>query len=108
VTEYYSKNGRHFIENVVSATNLANNLAAVDMESIQQLTDTGGKHWRFGVEYKNTNQFTSRTIKIQKPEVITYRQTGLNATEWREKLGLESLQPYLLRLHVPHLIISKL
>jgi hypothetical protein len=40
----------NFVDNVVSATNLANNLIMVNMESIQRLTDTNSEYLRFGVE----------------------------------------------------------
>ena len=40
VTEYYSRLIDNFVDNVVSATNLANNLVMVNMETIQQLTDS--------------------------------------------------------------------
>ena len=50
VTEYYSKMVDNFVDNVVSATNLANNLVMVNMESIQRLTDSSRDYWRVGVE----------------------------------------------------------
>ena len=50
MTEYYSKMVDNFVDNVVSATNLANNLVMVNMESIQQLTDSSRDYWRVGVE----------------------------------------------------------
>ena len=40
VTEYYSRLIDNFVDNVVSATNLANNLVMVNMESIQRFTDS--------------------------------------------------------------------
>jgi hypothetical protein len=40
----------NFVDNVVSATNLANNLIMVNMESIQRLTDSSGEFFRIGVE----------------------------------------------------------
>ena len=46
VTEYYSRMVDNFVDNVISATNLANNLAMVNMENIQQLTDTSRAFWR--------------------------------------------------------------
>lgn len=39
VTEYYSILVDNFVDNTVSATNLANNLALINMENIQQLTE---------------------------------------------------------------------
>lgn len=50
VTECYSRMVDNFVDNVISATNLANNLAMVNMENIQQLTDTSRAFWRVGVE----------------------------------------------------------
>ena len=40
----------NFVDNAVSATNLANNLVMVNMESIQRLTDSSRDYWRVGVE----------------------------------------------------------
>src|SRR5580765_1700409 len=50
VTEYYSKMVDNFIDNTVSATNLANNLVMINTESIQRLTDSNREYWRVGVE----------------------------------------------------------
>ena len=50
VTEYYSRMVDNFVENAISATDLANNLAMLNMETIQQLTDTSRAFWRIGVE----------------------------------------------------------
>jgi hypothetical protein len=50
VTEYYSRTVDNFVDNVISATNLANNLAIVNMESIQRLADSTREYWRVGVE----------------------------------------------------------
>ena len=50
VTEYYSRWVDNFVDYVVSATNLANNLVMVNMESIQRLTDSTREYWRVGVE----------------------------------------------------------
>lgn len=50
VTEYYSRMVDNFVDNAISATNLANNLAMVNMETIQQLTDSSRTFWRTGVE----------------------------------------------------------
>jgi hypothetical protein len=50
VTEYYSRMVDNFIDNVVSATNLANNLVMVNMESIQRLTDSSRDYWKVGVD----------------------------------------------------------
>ena len=60
VTEYYSRMVDNFVDNVVSATNLANNLVMVNMESIQRLTDSSREYWRVGVE--NTKAI-SRSIR---------------------------------------------
>ena len=54
VTEYYSRMVDNFVDNVVSATNLANNLVMVNMESIQRLTDSSRDYWRVGVESART------------------------------------------------------
>ena len=50
VTEYYSRMVDNFVENVISATNLVNNLAIVNMENIQRLADSTRQYWRVGVE----------------------------------------------------------
>ena len=50
MTEYYSRMVDNFVEYVVSATNLVNNLVMVNMESIQRLTDSSKEYWRVGVE----------------------------------------------------------
>jgi len=49
VTEYYSRIVDNFVDNAVSATNLANNLVMVNMESIQRLADNSREYWRIGV-----------------------------------------------------------
>jgi len=50
VTEYYGRMVDNFVDNVVSASNLANTLVMVNMESIQRLTDTNREYCRVGVE----------------------------------------------------------
>ena len=50
VTEYYSRMVDGYVDNVISATNLVNNLVIVNMESIQRLTDSTKDYWRVGVE----------------------------------------------------------
>lgn len=50
MTDYYSRLVDNFVDNVVSVTNLANNLGMVNMESIQRLTDSSRDYWRVGVE----------------------------------------------------------
>ena len=50
VTEYYSRMVDNFVDNVVSATNLANNLVMINTESIQRLADSNREYWRVGVE----------------------------------------------------------
>lgn len=50
VTEYYSRMVDNFVDNAISATNLANNLVMVSMEGIQQLADANREFWRVGVE----------------------------------------------------------
>jgi len=54
VTEYYSRVVDNFVDTAISATNLANNLAMVNMETIQQLTDGSRAFWRTGVENVRT------------------------------------------------------
>jgi hypothetical protein len=54
VTEYYSRIVDNFVDNAVSATNLANNLAMVNLESVQHLTDTNREYWRVGVQNAKT------------------------------------------------------
>ena len=54
VTEYYSRMVDNFVDNVVSTTNLANNLVLVNMEGIQRLTDSNREYWRVGVESART------------------------------------------------------
>ena len=54
VTEYYSRVVDNFVDNAISATNLTNNLAMVNMETIQQLTDGSRAFWRTGVENART------------------------------------------------------
>jgi phage host-nuclease inhibitor protein Gam len=54
VAEYYSRMVDNFVDNSISATNLANNLAMVNMETIQQLTDSSREFWRMGVENART------------------------------------------------------
>ncbi len=54
VTEYYSRTVDNFVDNAISATNLANNLVMVSMEGIQHLTDTNREFWRVGVENART------------------------------------------------------
>ena len=54
VTEYYSRMIDNFVDNTVSATNLANNLVMVNMETIQQMTDGSRAFWRTGVENART------------------------------------------------------
>ncbi len=54
VTEYCSRMVDNFVDNAISTTNLANNLAMVNMETIQQLTDSSRTFWRMGVENART------------------------------------------------------
>ena len=56
VAEYYSRMVDNFVDNAVSPTNLANNLAMVNMETIQQLTDSNRTFWRTGVENSRINK----------------------------------------------------
>ncbi len=50
VTEYYGKMVDSFVDNAVAATNLANNLAMVNMETIQAVADTNREALRVGVD----------------------------------------------------------
>jgi len=50
VAEYYSRMVDNFVDNAVSATNLANNLVMINTESIQRLADSNREYWRVGVE----------------------------------------------------------
>jgi hypothetical protein len=61
VTEYYSRMVHNFVDNAISATNLANNLTMLNMETIQQLTDTSRAFWRVGVE--NTRAMSESLAK---------------------------------------------
>jgi hypothetical protein len=54
VTEYYSRMVDNFVDNAISATNLANNLVMVSMEGIQHLADANREFWRVGVENART------------------------------------------------------
>jgi len=54
VTEYYSRMVDNFVDNAISATNLANNLVMVSMGGIQQLADANREFWRVGVENART------------------------------------------------------
>ena len=50
LTEYYTKMVDNYVDNVISATNLANSLVIFNMESIQRLADSTREYWRVGVE----------------------------------------------------------
>ena len=50
VTEYYGKMVDSLVDNAVAATNLANNLATVNMETIQAAADTNREALRVGVD----------------------------------------------------------
>ena len=50
MTEYYTKSVDNFVDNTVAATNLANTLAVVNMETVQQISDTNRKYCRLGLE----------------------------------------------------------
>ncbi|MGA9743761.1 MAG: hypothetical protein WBQ16_04020 [Nitrososphaeraceae archaeon] len=54
LTEYYSRMVDNFVDNAISATNLANNLVMVSMEGIQHLADANREFWRVGVENART------------------------------------------------------
>jgi hypothetical protein len=59
VTEFYSRIVDNFVDNAVSATNLANDLTMVNLENVQNLTATNREYW--SGERKNTKQVFSRT-----------------------------------------------
>ena len=71
VTEYYSRLIDNFVDNVVSATNLANNLVMVNMESIQRFTDSSREYWRIGVGSARTISESLVTTVINKMEFNT-------------------------------------
>jgi len=48
--EYYGKMVDSFVDNAVAVTNLANNLAMVNMETIQAVADTNREALRVGVD----------------------------------------------------------
>ena len=50
LTEYYTKMVDNYVDNVISATNLANSLVIFNMENIQRLADSTKEYWRVGVE----------------------------------------------------------
>jgi len=54
VTEYYSRIVDNFVDNTVSATNLANNLVMINTESIQRLTDSNREYWRAFVQWNES------------------------------------------------------
>lgn len=54
VTEFYSRIVDNFVDNAVSATNLANDLTMVNLENVQNLTATNREYWRIGVENAKT------------------------------------------------------
>ena len=56
VTEYYSKMVDSYVDNVISATNLVNSLAIVNMENIQRLADRTGSTG--GLELRMQRQLT--------------------------------------------------
>jgi hypothetical protein len=49
ITEYYTRWLDNFVDNTVAATNLANSLAVVNLESIQNLSDTSRECCRVGL-----------------------------------------------------------
>lgn len=54
VTEFYSRIVDNFVDNAVSATNLANDLTMVNLENVQNLTASNREYWRIGVENAKT------------------------------------------------------
>src|SRR4029078_7171722 len=62
ITEDYSRMVDNFVDNVVSATNLANNLVMVNMESIQRLTDGSRDYCRVGGDNAKTINNSLREV----------------------------------------------
>ena len=54
MTEYYSRAVDNFVDNAISATNLANNLTMINMETIQQMTDGSRAFLRTNVDNART------------------------------------------------------
>ena len=50
VTDYYSRIVDNFVDNAVSATNLANDMAMINMENVQNLVHTGREYFKVGVQ----------------------------------------------------------
>ena len=50
VTEYYSRIVDNFVDNAVSATNLANNMTMINMETVQHISDTNREILKVGVQ----------------------------------------------------------
>lgn len=48
-SEYFNKMVNNFVDHTVAVTNLTNNIALVNIESIQQLTDNVRKYYNIGV-----------------------------------------------------------
>jgi dsDNA-binding SOS-regulon protein len=67
VTEYYSRMVDSYVDNVISATNLANSLVIFNMESIQRLADSTKEYWRVGVENAKAISRSLRESELTKP-----------------------------------------
>src|SRR4029078_4516709 len=62
VTEYYGRMIDNYVDNTISATNLANNLVMVNMENIQRLTDNSREYWRVGVDNAKAINYSLRDV----------------------------------------------
>ena len=67
VTEYYSRMVDSYVDNVISATNLANSLIIFNMESIQRLADSTKEYWRVGVENAKAISRSLRESEFTEP-----------------------------------------
>ena len=67
VTEYYSRMVDSYVDNVISATNLANSLVIFNMESIQRLADSTKEYWRVGVENAKAISKSINESELTKP-----------------------------------------
>ncbi len=50
VTDYYSRIVDNFVDNAVSATNLATDMAMINMENVQNLAHTSREYFKVGVQ----------------------------------------------------------
>ena len=64
--EYYGKMIDCFVDNAVAVTNLANNLAMVNMETIQVVADTNGEVFAsWNRQGKKSQEVPGRALKIK-------------------------------------------